>query len=67
MANECLILTTLTLTKYIQNLLRDGTLSLISIVEKKIFLGSLDDAINAKRQSFFWTPDNNVKSFTDDE
>ena len=48
---ECLVLTILTLTKYLQNLLRYGTLSLISIEKKS----SLDDAKNAKRQFFFDT------------
>ena len=53
---ECIIMTILTMTKYLQNLLRDGTLSLISIVKIFFMLGSLDDAKNAKRQFFIGHP-----------
>ena len=54
---KCQILSILTSTKYLQNLLRDGTLSVISNVKKISILGSLGNAKNAKSQFvFFWTP-----------
>ena len=49
---KCLILTS---TNHLQNLLRDGTPSVISTVRKISILGSLNNAENAKRQ-FFWAP-----------
>ena len=52
---QCLILKISTSTKHLQNLLRDGTLSVISIVKKISTLGSLDIAKNAKRQFFLAT------------
>ena len=38
----------LTLTKYLQNLLRDSTLSVVSVAKKNFIQGSLDDAENVK-------------------
>ena len=47
-ALECLIWVILTMTKYHKNLLRDSTLSLLSIVNFFFFLGSQDHSENAK-------------------
>ena len=53
---ECLILTILTSTKYLQNLLKDGTSFVIFTVKKNSILGSLDNAKSAKRHLFFGHP-----------
>ena len=53
---ECQILTILALTKCLQILLKDSTLSIISITKKISSLGCIDTAENGKRH-FFWTPD----------
>ena len=52
---ECLILTILTSTKCVQNLFRESTLSVISIIKKISILGFLDNAENIKRQFFLDT------------
>ena len=49
---KSLILMILTLTKYHENLLRDGTLSLLSIVEFFFFLGNQDDSKKYHMKTF---------------
>jgi len=45
----------LTLAKYLQNLLRDSTLSII-FVKKKSIVGNLHNAENCLKTLFLWTP-----------
>ena len=53
---KCLILTILISTKYLQNLLIDSSLSVISTEKKNFIQGSFDDTENAKRQFFLGHP-----------
>ena len=50
------MLTVLTLTKYLQNLLRDSTLTAISIAKKILILSGVDYAENAKWNFLFNHP-----------